>query len=75
MEGFRVELDSRNEKINYKISEAEREKIPYMFIVGKKEVENKSVSVRKHKQGDLGEFDLDVIIIKLKQEVKDKITQ
>jgi threonyl-tRNA synthetase len=74
-EGFRTELDDRNEKINYKIREAEKEKIPYMFIVGKKEVQNKTVSVRKHKQGDLGEFDLEEIISKLKHEVKNKSNQ
>lgn len=74
-EGFRVELDDRNEKINYKIREAEKEKIPYMFIVGKKEVQNKAVSVRKHKRGDLGQFDLDEIGAKLKQEVKNKSNQ
>jgi len=71
-EGFRTELDDRSEKINYKIREAEKEKIPYMFIVGKKEMQNKSVSVRKHKQGDLGQFNLDEIVVKLKQEVKNK---
>jgi threonyl-tRNA synthetase len=71
-EGFRAELDDRNEKINYKIREAEKEKIPYMFIVGKKEVQNKSVSVRKHKQGDLGQLDLEEIILRLKKEVGDK---
>ncbi len=70
--GFRVELDDRNEKINYKIREAEAQKIPYMFIVGKKEVQNNSVSVRKHKQGDLGQFDLDEIIVKLKQEEENR---
>jgi threonyl-tRNA synthetase len=74
-ESFRTELDDRNEKINYKISEAEREKIPYMFIVGKKEMQNKSVSVRRHKQGDLGQFDLDEIIVKLKQEEKNRSIQ
>ncbi len=74
-EGFRVELDDRNEKINYKIREAEGQKVPYMFIVGKKEVQNKSVSVRKHKQGDLGQFDLDEIIVKLKKEEENKSIQ
>jgi len=74
-EGFRAELDDRSEKINYKIREAEEEKIPYMFIVGKKEVQNKFVSVRKHKQGDSGQFDLDEIIVKLKQEEKNKNIQ
>lgn len=71
-EGFRVELDDRNEKINYKIREAEKEKIPYMFIVGKKEVQDKNVSVRKHKEGDLGRFNLDEMIQKLKEDVKSK---
>jgi len=74
-EGFRAEVDDRNEKINYKISEAEREKIPYMFIVGKREVQSKSVSVRRHKQGDLGQFDLDEIIAKLEQEMENKNIQ
>jgi threonyl-tRNA synthetase len=71
-EGFRVELDDRNEKINYKIREAEKEKIPYMFIVGKKEVQDKNLSVRRHKKGDLGRFDTDEVIDKLKEEVKKK---
>ena len=71
-EGFRVELDNRNEKINYKIREAEKEKIPYMFIVGKKEVQDKNVSVRRHKEGDIGRFDFEGIIRKLKEEVMNK---
>ncbi len=74
-EGFRVETDDRNEKINYKIREAEKEKIPYMFIVGKKEVQDKNVSVRRHKKGDLGRFNLDQIIQKLKEEVKNKTVE
>jgi threonyl-tRNA synthetase len=71
-EGFRVELDDRNEKIGYKIREAEREKIPYMFVVGKKEVQSGTVSVRRHRQGDLGSFELDTIVGKLKEEVQSK---
>ncbi len=47
-EGFRVELDDRNEKIGYKIREAQMQKIPYMLVVGDKEVETKSVNVRKY---------------------------
>jgi threonyl-tRNA synthetase len=74
-EGFRVELDDRNEKINYKIREAEKQKIPYMFIVGKKEIQDKSVSVRRHKKGDLGRFALDHIIDKLKEEAGTKTTE
>lgn len=71
-EGFRAELDDRNEKINYKIREAEMEKIPYMFIVGKKEVEDKNISVRRHREGDLGRFDLNLVIQRLKEEVENK---
>jgi threonyl-tRNA synthetase len=67
-EGFRVELDERNEKIGYKIREAESQKIPYMFVVGKKEVKAKNVSVRRHREGDLGCFDLDHITKKLREE-------
>jgi threonyl-tRNA synthetase len=74
-ESFRVETDDRNEKINYKIREAEKEKIPYMFIVGKKEVQDKNVSVRRHRKGDLGRFDLDKIVQKLKDEVKNKAVE
>ncbi len=74
-EGFRAVMDDRNEKINFKIREAEKEKIPYMFIVGKKEVQDQSVSVRKHKGGDLGKFVLDELIRKLKEEVKNKSTE
>jgi len=74
-EDFRVELDDRNEKINFKIREAEKEKIPYMFIIGKKEVAENNVSVRKHKGGDIGKFNLDEIILRLKDEVKKKVTE
>ncbi|MGB3092339.1 MAG: threonine--tRNA ligase [Candidatus Zixiibacteriota bacterium] len=74
-EGFRVELDDRNEKINYKIREAEKEKIPYMFIVGRNEVQDKNVSVRRHKKGDLGRFDLDGIVQQMREEVRAKTTE
>lgn len=69
-EGLRVDLDDRNEKINYKIREAETRKIPYMLILGKKEEGNKTVSVRKHREGDLGSFDLKSIIEKLKEQIQ-----
>ena len=52
--GLRVEVDSRSEKIGYKIREAQLEKIPYMFIVGDKDIEAGTVSVRHRKEGDLG---------------------
>ena len=47
-QGFRVELDARNEKIGYKIREAQMQKIPYMLVVGDKEVEENAVNVRKY---------------------------
>jgi len=52
--GLRVELDSRNEKIGYKIREAQLQKTPYMLIVGQKEESSQTVSVRKHGKGDIG---------------------
>lgn len=51
---IRVELDDRNEKVNYKIRESEINKIPYMLVVGEKEKQSNTVSVRRHKKGDLG---------------------
>ena len=69
-EGLRVNVDDRNEKIGYKIREAETQKIPYMLIIGKKEENNKTVSVRKQKEGDLGTFDLDSIIKRLKEQIQ-----
>ena len=52
--GFRCEVDERAEKIGYKIREAQLKQIPYMLIVGEKEMENQMVSVRKRDEGDLG---------------------
>ena len=63
--GIRAELDSRNEKIGYKIRAAEVEKIPYMLIVGKREAESRTVSLRVKSQGDLGTFSLDETIEKV----------
>jgi threonyl-tRNA synthetase len=56
--GVRVEVDSRNEKIGYKIREAQLEKIPYMLVIGDKEMQNGQVAVRSRKEGDLGPMDL-----------------
>lgn len=52
--GLRVDLDARNEKISYKIREAQTQKIPYMLVVGDKEIENQTISVRHRSKGDLG---------------------
>jgi threonyl-tRNA synthetase len=70
---IRVEVDSRNEKIGYKIREAQLEKIPYMLVAGDKEVEEGKVSVRDRKEGDLGAMDYEHFINIIQQEIKDKV--
>ena len=70
--GFRAELDERNEKIGYKIREAQMQKIPYMLVIGDKEIESNSVGVRGRKDGDLGAMPVDEFIAKLDEEVKTK---
>ncbi|MHB9943485.1 threonine--tRNA ligase [Clostridium sporogenes] len=69
---IRVEIDTRNEKIGYKIREAQLQKIPYMLILGDKEVEAGKVAVRSRKDGDLGAISLEEFIEKIKNEIKDK---
>ena len=69
---IRVELDERNEKIGYKIREAQLQKVPYMLILGDKEVEENKVGVRERKAGDLGQMDLNEFIEKVKKEIQDK---
>jgi len=70
--GVRVETDVRNEKVNYKIREWETQKVPYMLVVGNKEMENKSVSVRKHHIGDTGSQSLDTFVSMITDEIKTK---
>lgn len=70
--GLRVEYDSRNEKIGYKIREAQLEKIPYMLVVGDREAEEGKVSVRSRKAGDLGTMTLDEFLAKILLEVATK---
>ena len=69
-EGFRVELDDRNEKIGYKIREAQTQKIPYMLVVGDKEIEANAVGVRARKEGDLGAMPVEEFKKKLNEEVE-----
>lgn len=71
--GIRFEVDDRNEKIGYKIREAQLEKVPYMLIIGEKETETGSVSVRSRKDGDLGQMEKTEFIEKILQEIKDKV--
>lgn len=70
--GIRSSVDNRNEKIGYKIRQAQLEKIPYFFIVGDKEVEDNTVSLRSRKDGDLGASPLDDIITKIVMENAEK---
>jgi threonyl-tRNA synthetase len=70
--GLRVELDTRNEKIGYKIREWETQKVPYMLVIGNKEAESNSVSVRRHHEGDLGSRSVDEFIVQVVEEVKNK---
>ena len=70
--GFRVEVDDRNEKIGYKIREAQVQKIPYMLVIGDKEMEEGTVGVRNRKDGDLGAMKLEDFIAKAKEEVDTK---
>ncbi len=69
---FRVSVDSKNEKIGKKIREAQLNKIPYMVIVGQKEVKNNEISVRSRKNGDLGSMSLEVFVENLQTEIKNK---
>lgn len=70
--GIRVEVDDRNEKIGYKIREAQVKKIPYSIIVGESELENKNISVRKRREKDTITMDTDTFINNLLEEIKTK---
>ena len=69
--GIRCEMDQRDEKIGYKIRSAQMEKVPYMLIVGQKEEETGTVSVRSRDDGDLGSQELDAFIQKVVEEGKE----
>ncbi|MCI7135905.1 MAG: threonine--tRNA ligase [Candidatus Limivicinus sp.] len=69
-EGVRVDTDLRNEKIGYKIREAQMQKLPYMLVVGDKEAEAGTVSVRTRGGVDLGAMPVDDFIAKIKEEIK-----
>ncbi len=70
--GMRVEIDGRSEKIGYKIREAQLEKVPYMFIIGDKDIEAGTVSVRHRKEGDLGAMKLEDFIAMAVEEIETK---
>ena len=70
--GFRVEVDYRNEKIGKKIREAQLDKIPYMLVVGDRDMENGTVSPRHRADGDLGAMPFDEFVSVLKEVVDTK---
>ncbi len=72
-EGFRAEGDYRNEKLNYKIREAQLKKIPYMLVIGEKEVETGEVSLRQRGKGDLGPVSLEGFVEQLHREIEEQV--
>ena len=70
---IRVELDSRPEKMGYKIREAQVQKIPYMLVIGDKEIEAGAVGVRKRAEGDIGQIPVDEFISKIKEEIENHV--
>ena len=71
-EGIRVQVDDRSEKIGYKIREAQLSKVPYMLIIGDKEVENNMVGVRSREEGDIGASSLDEFVNRICDDIKSK---
>jgi len=71
-EDIRVELDLRNEKVGYKIREAEVQKIPYMLILGDQEVQGQQIAVRQKNKGDLGKMPVEQFLGLVKQTIQDK---
>ncbi|MBO5956146.1 MAG: threonine--tRNA ligase [Bacteroidales bacterium] len=69
---IRTLIDMRSEKIGRKIRDAEMKKVPYMLIVGEKEMNETAVSVRRHGQGDLGSMSVDEFIAMIEKQVKDE---
>ncbi|MDP4093366.1 MAG: threonine--tRNA ligase [Bacillota bacterium] len=70
--GVRTEVDLRNEKIGYKIREAQLEKVPYMLVIGDKEMENGAVAVRSRSEGDLGSISFEGFLDKMTEEIRSK---
>ena len=72
-EDIRSELDLRSKKIGYKIREAQMEKVPYMLIVGDKEAEEGLVAVRSRRDGDLGTMTLEDFLVRIQQEIDERV--
>jgi threonyl-tRNA synthetase len=72
LSGVRVELDDRNEKVGHKIRDWELKKVPYMLVLGDREVASNSVAVRQRKKGDLGPVGLEEMLARLRREIAEK---
>lgn len=72
-QSLRVETDARSEKVGYKIREAQMEKIPYMIVVGDKEVEEEKISVRSRSEGDLGVMGLPEFSARIAREIRERL--
>ena len=71
--GLRAETDLRSEKIGFKIREAQLEKVPYMVVVGDKDIENNTISIRKRKEGDLGAMTVEQFLEKIVPDRDNKV--
>ena len=71
--GMRIEVDDRDEKLGYKIREAQLQKVPYMLTVGDKEIEENMLAVRSRREGDLGKLSVDEFTNKVLEEIKNFI--
>lgn len=72
-QNIRVLVDDRNEKVGFKIREAELQKIPYMIIVGEKEAQSGQIAIRKRKKGDIGQFELNNFVNQILTEINGKV--
>lgn len=70
--GVRLEIDDRNEKIGYKIRQAQLSKVPYMLVLGEKEMNERTVAVRSRKNGDMGAVELDTFVMNIVKEIAEK---
>ncbi len=70
---WRVEIDDRSEKLGYKLREAQLEKVPYMLVVGDKDAQAGTVSVRSRKEGDKGAMEINEFIAQIKEEIDNKV--
>ena len=68
--GIRVELDSRQEKLGYKIREAQMSKVPYILVIGDKEIEANAVGVRARSEGDIGQISVEEFINRIEDEIE-----